>query len=413
MAKSRLNTRKTQHRRVAHRSSLLDLTELSTIVAHRSVACGGRGGRGFAMWVCTFLFSAAAALAADESSWPLFRGDSACTGVARTTLPETLQLQWTFRVPNGAFEGTATIAENRVFVADLDGKLHALSLDHGQLLWEFATEVGFSTAPSYLSGRLYLGDFDGVFYCVDAATGTLVWKFAAEGEIDSSANFHAGNVLFGSQDATLYCLDAIGGELRWKHQIDDQIRCTPAIAEGNAFVAGCDSKLHIVDLAHGSGVGSVPILAQTGVTPAVKGELAFLATEGGAIHAVDWKAKQVLWSYTDKQSTQAFRSSPALAEKLMIVGGSNKYVYALDQTTGDAAWKFRARKRVDSSPVVCGDRVFFGSADGRLYALDVRTGAKVWEYETGGSLSASPAVAAGRLVIASDDGVVYCFGSRG
>ena len=53
--------------------------------------------------------SALAAEAADPGrDWPLFRGDSRSTGVARTTLPDQPVLLWTYQVPKGSFEGTST-----------------------------------------------------------------------------------------------------------------------------------------------------------------------------------------------------------------------------------------------------------------------------------------------------------------
>ena len=73
-------------------------------------------------------------------SWPVFRGGPSCRGVAATDLPETLELLWEFKVPNGAFEGTAAIVDGVVYVGDLDGALFALDLNSGEKKWEKKTE---------------------------------------------------------------------------------------------------------------------------------------------------------------------------------------------------------------------------------------------------------------------------------
>jgi outer membrane protein assembly factor BamB len=198
--------------------------------------------------------------------------------------------------------------------------------------------------------------------------------------------------------------------LVWKHTIEDQIRCTPSIVADRAFVAGCDARLHVIDLTKGESAGGVEIDGPTGVTPAIDGEVAYFGTENGTFYAINWKKRNIVWQYQDAQSGLAFRSSAAVADGTVVVGGRSKRVYAFDAKTGEPRWEFVTRRRVDSSPVVVGQRVFVGTSGGRLYGLSLATGEKSWEYETGGSLSSSPAVAAGKLVIASDDGVVYCFG---
>ena len=85
-------------------------------------------------------------------------------------------------------------------------------------------------------------------------------------------------------------------------------------------------------------------------------------------------------------------------------------MHAIHVGTGELAWTFATRARIDASPVVAGNRVFIGSYDGRLYALDVASGRKVWEFNAGAAIAASPASAAGRLVIVTRDGTIYCFG---
>jgi outer membrane protein assembly factor BamB len=105
-----------------------------------------------------------------------------------------------------------------------------------------------------------------------------------------------------------------------------------------------------------------------------------------------------------------YYSSPAVNERIVVIGGRDKEVHGLDARTGRQIWSFRTGSRVDSSPVILGDRVFVGSSDGNLYALDTSSGKEAWRFETGAGIFASPAIADDRLVISSDEGVVYCFG---
>ena len=110
-------------------------------------------------------------------SWPLFRGDAAATGVARATLPEKLELLWTFSTKKGGFESTAAIVDGTVYIGCTDGKLYALDLATGKKRWEFSTPLGFTASAAVRDGRVYIGDSDGTFYCIDAATGNELWDF--------------------------------------------------------------------------------------------------------------------------------------------------------------------------------------------------------------------------------------------
>ena len=347
------------------------------------------------------------------ADWPLARGDAQATGVAAETLPDNLEVLWKFKAEkNGAFEATAVIVDGVVYVGSFDGNLYAIDLSTGKKKWAYKTELGFSAAAAVRDGRVIAGDSDGKVYSLNAADGKVLWGFETGGEISGGPNFYKENVLIGSQDATLYCLDAAMGKKVWEpYKIGDQIRCFPTVVENRAFLAGCDGKLHIVNLDDGSAIGSVEIESPTGCTPAVLGDRAFFGTQGSTFLAVDWRKAEVAWRFTSPTQKE-YRSSAAVTDKAIFIGGRDKQFVALDPKSGSEVWKFTTRHRVDSSPVVSGTRVYFGSADGRLTALDVKSGDKVWEYEAGGQFNASPAISNGRLVIGNNDGTLYCFGKK-
>ena len=344
-----------------------------------------------------------------SQEWKLFRGDTRSTGVAHTTLPKTPTLIWKHRIEGGAFESTAAVADGVVYIGDLDGHVFALSLADGTQRWKTELETGFIAPAAFREGRIYLGDIDGVFHCFEAKSGKELWKVEAEAEIDSCANFYKEYVIFGSQDATLYCVDAKSGKLVWKHTIEDQIRCSPTLIDNLCFVAGCDGRLHVINVDTGKKASDVEIMSPTGSTPAAEGHFVYFGTEGGEVLCIDWKASKVAWRFQTRRNA-SFRSSPAITDEVVLIGGRDKRLHAIGKGDGDEKWSYLAKHRIDSSPVVAGDRVFFGSSDGRVQAVSLKTGKAVWTYEAGGGFTGSPAIADHRLVIANDDGVVYCFG---
>ena len=135
----------------------------------------------------------------------------------------------------------------------------------------------------------------------------------------------------------------------------------------------------------------------------------YFGTFDNEVLAIDLETGSLAWRYEHPTRRFPFYSSAAVTDDLVVIGGRDKMVHALDRDTGENVWIFTTRARVDSSPVVSGERVYVGSHDGRLYVLDLASGEKLWEFEAGGPLSASPAIVDGYVVIGSQDGLLFAF----
>ena len=350
----------------------------------------------------------------EPSAWPLFRGNSAGTGVAACELPEQLEPLWTFDAADTFFAATGAIVDGVVYIGDAENKFYALALETGKQLWSREVELGFLGSAAVRDGRVVVGDSDGVIHCMDARTGATLWEQKTEAEINSSPNFFKQSVLIGSQNGTLYRLDLKDGKIIWEYTIEASggIQCAPSLEGKHTFVCGCDGKLHVIDVETGSPLETIEIGDPTLSTPAVYGEDVYFGTEGAKLLGINWRQKKIIWTYQNPRRKISYRSSPAVTEEAVVIGGRNQLIEKIDRDTGLSQWTFRTKGRVDCSPVVAGKRVYVGSTDGRLYGLDMESGDLVWSFDSGAGFTASPAVADGRLVIGNNDGVLYCFGRK-
>ncbi|MFH1745860.1 MAG: PQQ-binding-like beta-propeller repeat protein [Planctomycetota bacterium] len=348
---------------------------------------------------------------ASKAQWPSFRGNPQLTGVAPGPLPEKLNVRWRHDAGE-PISSTAAIVDGTVFVGTEDGTVLALDLANGTPKWQHTNpeQDPIESSPAVVNGLVIFGDDAGVLRALDTQTGKQRWTFETDGQIISSVNHVDSRLLFGSYDSHLYCLDALSGKLHWKYTTGDRVHATPAIAEQFAMVGGCDAQLHVVNIADGSLVRKIELGSVTGCSAAISGDHAYLATHGEQILGIDWRQGKVIWRFSDPDRPQSFIASAALTDGLVIIGGRDKRLRALDQKTDQERWQFATKGQLDSSPVVAGGRVYVGSTDGTLYAVDINTGQPVWQFETGVGIHASPAVAAGCLVIGTDDGMIYCFG---
>ncbi len=350
-------------------------------------------------------------LASQSRDWPMFRGNSRLTGVAGSTLPEKPVVLWKFAAGE-VVESSAAIVDGVVYVGCEDGILYALNLNDGSVRWKYTIDVPIRSSPTVADGAVYFGDDDGTFHAVRASNGKVLWKFKAGTQIISSANVARDRLVFGSYDGFLYCLRTADGSLIWKFETQGKVHGTPAIVDQKVMIAGCDGMLRVLSLSDGSSIAEVSLDGYSGASAAIVGTRAYAGTFENEVKGIDLEALRVDWTYQHPVRSFPFLSSAAATERIVVIGGRDKMVHALDPATGRARWVFATQGRVDGSPVIVGERVFVGSADGILYALDLETGAEEWRFEAGAGFYASPAIADGVLVIGTDDGMVYCLGAK-
>lgn len=348
---------------------------------------------------------------ASSGDWLSFRGNPQLTGVATGELPEDLELLWIFETED-AIESTAAIAAGTVYVGSLDGYLYAINLENGGLKWKYQVSGEIKSSPTVFGNVVYFGDGMGVFHAVDAETGESRWTFEAEAEIISSANVAQDRLLFGSYDQFLYCLSAEDGSLVWKFETEGYVHGTPAIVNGAVVVSGCDGYLRLINIADGVEQQKIALGDYVAASPAILNNRAYAGTFGNQVLCAGLEGSEILWWYEHPERHFPFYASAAVTADIVVIGGRDKMVHALQSQTGQPLWTYPAKSRVDSSPVIVGERVFFGTIGGEFVALNLDSGEKVWDFVIGAAIIASPSVVTGKLVIGADDGRIYCFGER-
>jgi outer membrane protein assembly factor BamB len=351
--------------------------------------------------------------------WPLVRGDAFGTGVARTSLPDGLEVLWKYSAGKEAgFDATAVVAGGVIYVGDSAGTFHAVRLSDGKRVWkkDFA-DSGFAAGAAFDKGQLYVGDVNGIARCLAATDGKEIWNQKLEGEVYAGPTPNADDVLFTCEAGTLTSLRSKDGKSQWTFRIEAPLRCTPTISGGRAVLAGCDSRLHIINVADGKEINSVEIDSPTGSTPAMRDERVYFGTEGGTFFAINVptaanKKSAIAWKYRDPQRNQPIRAAAAVTDQLVVFGSQSKAIYVLGAANGEEKWKMPTRTRVESSPVIAGNRVVAATATGKIYLLDATLNEVKWEFDAGGGFTASPAVVDGRIILGNTDGTLYCFGSK-
>jgi hypothetical protein len=135
----------------------------------------------------------------------------------------------------------------------------------------------------------------------------------------------------------------------------------------------------------------------------------------GALRALDARTGRERWRLMTRGR---IRATPAVHAGHVYVTSFDGDAYAADLATGKLLWRYATeghnldsgkfgydRRSVQSSPAVANGVVAFGSRDGHFYGLDEATGKERWRlHETVWWINASPAMDDGRAIAASSDG---------
>jgi outer membrane protein assembly factor BamB len=307
-----------------------------------------------------------------------------------------------------------------------------------------------------VTGRIGTGlDRQEAVACWDADTGKKLWEkgfpvynttvpFTRVGWAALAGDPETGNVYAQLVDGGLVCLDP-KGQVVWHHRMGEAYGRGSGYG-GRTLIPVVDEDRVVVGIV-GAGWGDIG--------PPRQRYMAFDKKTG----AVRWISTPAQGPFDDANN----QASPTVAmvggRRLVIGGGADGWLYALDARTGDPVWRFHVSVRgLNVPPLVEGDVVYMAhseenvdggsmgrviaidgkgkgditktnelwragdlsigfasptAADGRLYvvdnaanlhALDQKTGKKLWEHNLGTIGRAAPTAADGKLYLTEQNG---------
>ena len=345
------------------------------------------------------------------ADWDTYLGNDRNTAVGETPVLQNVTVDWSYKV-SGDTASSPIVAEGRVYIgvmenlttidsirrsANVTGTVLSLNSTTGERIWEAPTDGGVFSSSVYGDGRVYVTTLSGHVYAFDSETGRVVWEFDTEKPVFSSPKLRDGDLYFGTRgynahtrtdsEHYFYRLNTSDGSVVWKQEVERGVFGSAAISDGTVYVGDQNGTLHA-------------FTAQTG---------------------------KKVWRYRTKNTDSAddplvekgsVHTSPVLYQGNVYIGSYNGDIYAVDATTGQEEWRFRAETPVVGSPAVTNGTLYAGGYGGILYALDARNGNLVWKTDIGKPIDkSSPSIAEGVIYfgtggISSQDGYLYAVSSR-
>lgn len=327
--------------------------------------------------------------------------------------------QWVFHTNSVLF--SPAVANGLVYVASMDGKLHAVDVQSGQEKWSFRTGgyIYYST-PTVAHGLVYIAaDRDGLYalnaqasnggklYALDAQSGQEKWSFPLGSLVEYASPVVANGLLYMGTGAgpgylrRLVALDAVSGHLKWvwSYRGGGSIQATPAVVDGMVYIAAGDGRVHALDALTGQERWSFP----GGVfisAPAVANGMVYIGYAGDIV-ALDTHSGREKWSVATGSQDYI---NMTVAHGLVYANTTNGKVYALDARSGSQKWTYQANENIlYATPVVVNNTVYVIPSGGKIVVLDAFSGHVKWSYDVA-EIQSTPAVANGIVYIGSFSG---------
>jgi hypothetical protein len=107
------------------------------------------------------------------------------------------------------------VANGKVYVGDMDGRVYAISLDDGATLWVADNPGGTCGSVAVVGNVVVATAISGGVTGFDAATGRRRWRIETPKAITGAILALGDKVFSGCHDGKVYAIDAAGGKLLW------------------------------------------------------------------------------------------------------------------------------------------------------------------------------------------------------
>lgn len=246
--------------------------------------------------------------------------------------------------------------------------------------WSVSLGSGVTSTPVIAEGKVFVATIEGVVHALDLVAGEEMWRHPAEGEglgtITAPLAYDDGVIYVGSEEGNLHLLEAETGEERCNFFASADIVASPVVSEGAVYIPTRGNTIFVrpAGACSGSVPGRLPLYGtETPVEmpPAIVGDVMYLPS-GQFLYAIDLEDNSHLWSPSTVDVDDVISAPPVVADGVVYIGTRSGLVRAVDGETGETLWEWTVGNFVRASPVVVDGAVFVAGGDGVVYALGAR-----------------------------------------
>ena len=172
-------------------------------------------------------------------------------------------LLWS-KTNSAPFNSEIKIYKNKFFIVDYENALRCYSMENGEELWKFTTEISLIKSQKKLSviivdDNVYFSNSIGDITAIDTNTGNLIWQTPTQKMTNVAGYFllktsdlisDSNSILFSNNTNRFFSLDVKSGILNWSQNINSTLK--PTIIKDLVFTITNDGFLVIIENSSGN-----------------------------------------------------------------------------------------------------------------------------------------------------------------
>lgn len=378
--------------------------------------------------------------AAANDSWTQ-PGGNAAKSMGHLALSQAPSRVWSKSVAKPSnrerLAASPVISDNKLFVMDTDGAVHAMAADTGADLWtvQTAKEDGNKTARfgggvSVNGDRVFASNGLGDLVALNVADGTEIWRKRPGGPLRGAPSLANGNVYITTQDNQLFALTQDAGEVAWTASASLESQgvfgvAAPASANGTVIAGFSSGELNAYRYENGRALWaevlsrssistSVSSLSDIDAEPVIDQGRVYAVGQGGRMVAIDVASGQRMW-----EQNIAGISTPWAAGEWLFVVTDDARLLAIARGSGKVRWisqltHFRNEKKSKGQyswvgPILAGGKLVLANSEGELVFVSPADGSVASKIELKQPVSLQPIVANNMLYILDDKGELSAY----
>lgn len=286
---------------------------------------------------------------------------------------------WQFQT-GGKIYSTPAISGNKVVCASTDNTIYCLDLKTGKKQWAFVTPKSIVASPAIHNNSVYIGSSEGIFRSINLKTGQLNWAFSeVKNFVETRPLVYQDKVYFGSWGNTFYALDTKTGKLVWKREKHGNRMLSPAAvwpvaANGKIFIVAPDQQMTALDAKTGEEIwDSERYSCRESIGISTDGKLVYIKNmHEGNVDAfyTSPNEQKLAWECPAELGYEIAPSPISEAGNLVFVPTTEGIVCAIDKTTHQVAWKYKASNALVNHILPIGKRqILVSLLDGKIVCL--------------------------------------------
>jgi len=268
------------------------------------------------------------------STAPVLIGDRIFVGTIKGL--ETFDINWrTHGVkPLGEITGKPVATDGKIFAGNKEGKLYALDVETGDVLWNITLPGEVYISNSYM-GVIFVASGTNC-YAVDIENGDILWSFNTTGVITSPPYTQDGIVYFGSWDTNLYAVYAGNGTLKWRYETGWGVEITPVLSNDLVFIGSHDNNFYAIYKNNGTLKWFFTCKAGIHSSPVTNNKFVLFGCDDGCFYCLNKTDGGFVWSFSPGKKIQKWINydiTPILSNSAVddetVYLGVNNFIYAL------------------------------------------------------------------------------------